>query len=109
MLRLTRPMVVLFFLILLVSISRAAQAETLRGTVLDSRTGVPVPGVKVILYHPAVGASRPQYTDRYGRFYFPFVPYQSRPYDLEFYWREQLIFRDRIEIRGDMEPPPYRL
>jgi hypothetical protein len=109
MLRLTRPLVVLFFFILLMLISRDVQAETLRGTVLDSRTGVPVPGMKVILYHPAVREIRPQYTDRYGKFYFTFVPHQNGPYDLEFYWRDKLIFRDRIEIQGDMELPPYSL
>lgn len=109
MFRLTRPTVGLFFLILLVSLLQTAQAETLRGTVRDKGSGKPIPGLEVKLYHPAEGESRPTYTNQYGEFYFPFVPYQSDPYDLEFYWRERLIFREQIKIRGDQNVGPYDL
>ncbi len=88
--------------------SKAIYAETLMGKILDKR-GTPVPGVKVILYHPIPGESSPQFTDYDGIFYFSFVSFQRGPYDLEFYWRGKLIFRSSITVRGHMQLEPIRL
>lgn len=82
-------------------------AESLMGQVLDSR-GLPVPGMEVVLYHPQVGESRQRYTSKNGVFYFDYVPLVRGLYDIEFYWRGTLVYRDRIFIKGNLKLPPYR-
>jgi len=82
-------------------------AESLMGQVLDRR-GIPVPGMEVVLYNPDAGLSRSRYTSRDGVFYFNFVPLVRGQYDIEFYWRGNLVYRDRIVIRGNLQLAPYR-
>lgn len=103
---------IVFLTLILTTISitpcKTVFAESLMGQVQD-RGGRPIPGVEVILYNPAVGPSSPRFTDYNGIFYFPYVPFQSSGYDLEFYWRRRLIFRRRISIQGHIRLPPIRL
>ena len=83
-------------------------AETLSGQVVDKQ-GIPVPGMEVKLFHPEQGTSRPRYTNQKGVFYFDYVPQVQGTYDIELYWRGELVFRKSIAVTGDVELDPIHL
>ncbi len=83
-------------------------AESLMGQVLDKR-GVPITGMEVRLYHPKSGLSRPRYTNYEGVFFFDFVPAVRGNYDIEYYWKGQLIYRGSVFVQGNVRLQPIRL
>ncbi len=94
--------------LLLVLFVSNAHAESLMGQVLNRR-GFPVGGMEVRLFHPGPGLSRSRYTDRNGFFYFDYVPPVGGSYDIEYYWKGQLIYRGPVTVRGNTQLPPIRL
>jgi len=82
-------------------------AENVVGVVLD-RHERPVPGLTVRLNHPDLGPSFPVMTNYGGFYYFPDVPRNvMKPYTIEVFWGDSLIYRDIVRSLG--EQPPIRL
>ena len=86
---------------------RGVIAESLSGQIVNAN-GIPIPGMEVILYNPRVGPSPSQFTDTRGKFFFNYVPFPAN-YDLELYWRRELVFRRLIYIRGYTRLAPITL
>ena len=83
-------------------------AESLIGQVVDRRS-IPITGMEVRLFHPGPGLSRPRYTDARGVFFFDFVPPVRGRYDIEYYWKGELIYRGSISIVGNTQLPTLAL
>lgn len=83
-------------------------AETLGGVVVRPNN-TPVPGLTVSLVNPAVGRSYPSISDPYGRFFFSNVPLVNSSFYIEIYWGYQLLYRNTVTIRGNMQLPPIVL
>jgi carboxypeptidase family protein len=77
-----------------------SSAESMTGTIV-SRSGVPVAGLTVQLAHPTIGRSIPAITDSYGQFKFINVPATNDAYYLEVYWGLDLVYSQRVVIRGN--------
>ncbi|VAW44280.1 hypothetical protein MNBD_GAMMA04-79 [hydrothermal vent metagenome] len=104
----SKSCIVIFVLLLSYLFSMTSFAESLKGQVVD-RHDVPVPGMEVRLYHPDPGVSRPRYTDRDGIFFFNYVPPVNGYYDIEYYWRGELIYRGSVQVIGNVQLPPIIL
>jgi len=83
-------------------------AETLYGVILNQHN-TPIPGLTVSMVHPSVGRSFPSITDPLGRYFFNNVPLINSPFYLEVYWRYQMLYRNTIMIRGNVQLPPIIL
>lgn len=81
-----------------------ARAETLRGAV-QTRTSAPIAGLTVYLVSREVGRSAPSLTDAEGWFRFLSVPLTSEPYYLEIYWGQDLMYRNLVDVQGDLTLP----
>jgi len=95
-------------IILLSLIISNTYAESLSGQVLNDK-GVFIPGMEIKLYHPAIGESKPRYTNKKGKFYFYNVPKLKGVYNVEYYWRGKLVHRASVSILGKTKLPPLHL
>lgn len=95
-----------FFALLI--IPQPVWAETLQGNVLNgSNRGIP--GLTVFLVHPVLGRSSPSFTDVSGHYFFSNVPLRPEPYYLEIYWGQRLLYRNTLQIRGNIAARPIVL
>ena len=106
--KITKNILMTFVLLASIVMPAGSFAETLMGQVLNN-SGIPVPGMEVRLFHPGPGLSKPVYTNGDGVFYFSFVPIVPGSYDLEFYWRGNIVFRRSVLVRGNTRLAPLNL
>ncbi len=98
--------VICIFLLSYILVPKAF-AETVMGQVLD-KNGSPITGMEIKLFHPESGLSRPRYTDERGKFFFDFVRSVEGNYDIEYYWKGNLIYRGSIQVRGNVQLPSIK-
>jgi hypothetical protein len=113
--KLTRFLLVLFFITMFIPISNTQGQPVLgpsvpvQGLIVSQVNNAPVPGLTVFLVHEILGRSTPAFTDVYGRFGWSMIPIRPEPYFLEVYWGENLIYRQPIQVSGPIALPPIFL
>ncbi|MCK5888644.1 MAG: carboxypeptidase regulatory-like domain-containing protein [Methylococcales bacterium] len=85
-------------------VTTTLSAESLKGKVVDKK-GKPITGMIIKLFHPKHGMSRPRYTNKRGQFHFRAIPSSKGQYDIEYYWKDRLVHRERITVKGDTRLP----
>jgi hypothetical protein len=81
-----------------------------QGQVSSRSLNGPAPGLTVTLVHEVLGRSAPSFTDANGRFGWIAIPVSAqRPYFLEVYWGQNLIYRQPIWVRSPTMLPTITL
>jgi hypothetical protein len=104
-----RPVTILVFALLLVADTGYSQGVSIEGTIIDGRSGSPVPGLTVSLIHQVLGRSKTAITNSFGQFMLVGIPIRQEPYYLEVYWGTRLTYRSKLDVQRPMKLPPIRL
>jgi hypothetical protein len=86
-----------------------AQGVAVEGTIIDGKSGLPIPGLRVSLVHQALGRSKTAITNSSGQFMLLSIPIRRDPYYLEVYWGNTLKYRSKLMVEGRLRIPPIRL
>jgi hypothetical protein len=83
--------------------SQPTNTATLKGQVVHKQTKKGIPGLKVFLVSEVYGRSVLKVTDNDGYFTLRSIPVSEKNYYVEIYETDNLIYREELEVKDDME------
>jgi hypothetical protein len=95
--------VTLFFANASIGFSESTNKATLKGQVVHKQTQKGIPGLKIFLVSEVYGRSVLKVTDNDGYFTIRSIPISEKKYYLEIYEADNLVYREELDIKDDME------